>query len=79
MERLLPARYSAVIGLGDLTAAQQALAEFLEVDLDLLAGAGMGSSAAQETEISPQKMEKWIDALPRDEVNSILKQLLKPA
>jgi len=32
-----------VSGLGSLTAAQQALAEFLEVDPDLLAGAGMGS------------------------------------
>jgi hypothetical protein len=63
-------------GLGDLTAAQQALAEFLEVDPDLLAGAGMGSPAAQETEVSRREMEKWIDALPRDEVNSILKLLL---
>ena len=65
-----------VSGLGDLTAAQQALAEFLEVDPDLLAGAGMGSPAAQETEVSRREMEKWIDALPRDEVNSILKLLL---
>jgi len=30
-------------GMGNLTAAQKALAEFLEVDPDLLAGAGMGS------------------------------------
>ena len=35
-------------GLGHLTAAQQALAEFLEVDQDLLAGAGMGSPALQD-------------------------------
>ena len=35
-------------GLGNLTAAQQALAEFLEVDQDLLAGAGMGSPALQD-------------------------------
>ena len=35
----------AVSGLGSLTSAQQALAEFLEVDPDLLAGAGMGSPA----------------------------------
>jgi hypothetical protein len=66
-----------VSGLGNLTASQQALAEFLEVDSDLLAGAGMGSPAAQETEISRREMEKWIDALPREEVNSILKQLLE--
>jgi hypothetical protein len=67
----------SVSGLGNPTAAQQALAEFLEVDPDLLAGAGMGSPAVQETEVSQREMEKWIDALPRDEVNSILKQLLE--
>ncbi|RJP37135.1 MAG: hypothetical protein C4548_14860 [Desulfobacteraceae bacterium] len=66
-----------VSGLGNLTASQKALAEFLEVDPDLLAGAGMGSPAAQETEVSRREMEKWINALPREEVNSILKQLLE--
>ncbi|MBN1226499.1 MAG: hypothetical protein JXA79_05875, partial [Deltaproteobacteria bacterium] len=60
-----------------LTEAQQALAEFLEVDADFLAGAGMGSPAAPKTEISGQEMDNWIDSLPRDEVNSVLKQLLK--
>ena len=67
----------SVSGLANLTAAQQALAEFLEVDPDLLAGAGMGSPAVQETEVSRREMEKWIDALPREEVHSILKQLLE--
>ncbi len=66
-----------VSGLGDLAAAQLALAEFLEVDPDLLAGAGMGSPAAQETEVLRRETEKWIDALPREEVNSLLKQLLE--
>jgi len=51
----------SVGGLASLTAAQQALAEFLEVDPDLLAGAGMGSPAEQETEVSQREMEKWID------------------
>lgn len=67
----------AANGLQSLTEAQQALAEFLEVDADLLAGAGMGSPAAPKTEISGQEMDNWIDSLPRDEVNSVLKQLLK--
>jgi hypothetical protein len=66
-----------VSGLENMTASQQALAEFLEVDPDLLVGAGMGSPATQETEVSRREMEKWIDALPRDEVNSILKQFLE--
>jgi len=63
-------------GLASLTAAQQALAEFLDVDPDLLAGAGMGRPAAPKAKILRKEMEKWVDALPRDEVNSILKQLL---
>ena len=67
----------SVSGLANLTAAQQALAEFLEVDPDLLAGAGMGSPAASKAEISPEEMDEWIDALPREEVHSIMKQLLE--
>jgi hypothetical protein len=67
----------SVGGLANLTAAQQALAEFLEVDPDLLAGAGMGNPAAQKTEVSRREMQKWFDALPREETDSILKQLLE--
>ncbi|MCK8600266.1 hypothetical protein [Desulfoferrobacter suflitae] len=67
----------SVNDLASLTASQKALAEFLEVDPDLLAGAGMGSPAVQETEVSRREMEKWIDALPREEIHSILKQLLE--
>jgi hypothetical protein len=67
----------SISGLGSLTAAQQALAEFLEVDPDLLAGAGMGSPAAQSEEISEKDMDKWIDGFPRNEVKAVLKQLLE--
>jgi hypothetical protein len=67
----------SVRGLGQPTAAQQALAEFLEVDPDLLAGAGMGRPAAAEAEISAQEMDQWIDGMPGEEVKSILKQLLE--
>ena len=66
----------SISGLGSLTAAQQALVEFLEVDPDLLAGAGMGSPAAQRDEISEKDMDRWIDALPRNEVKAVLEQLL---
>jgi hypothetical protein len=67
----------SVSGLANLTAAQQALAEFLEVDPDLLAGVGIGSLAAPKAEFSRHEMERWIDALPREDVNSILKLLLE--
>ena len=66
----------SVSGLANLTAAQQALAEFIEVDPDLLAGAGMGSPSAPKADFQEEEMEKWITALPRDEVNSALKKLL---
>jgi hypothetical protein len=65
-----------VEGLGSLTSAQQALAEFLEVDQDLLAGAGMGSPERKYEGVPQKGMEEWIDGLPRDEVTEVLKQLL---
>ena len=64
-------------GMGNLTAAQKALAEFLEVDPDLLAGAGMGSPAARDDDISQKEMDEWIDDLPRDVVTAVLKQILE--
>jgi len=64
-------------GMGSLTAAQQALAEFLEVDEDLLAGAGMGSPTLHAEEPTQKDMDDWLDALPRDEVLALLKQLLE--
>jgi hypothetical protein len=67
----------SVSGLGSLTSAQHALAEFLEVDTDLLAGAGMDSPTAQDEEIFQKEMDEWIDALPRDEVTAVLKQLVE--
>lgn len=66
----------ALSGLGNLTAAQNALAEFLEIDPDLLAGAGMGSPERQETGFSEAEMEAWIKGLPRPRVDEILKWLL---
>jgi hypothetical protein len=66
-----------VEGMGNLTAAQQALAEFLEVNEDLLAGAGIGSPAPQAEETSQKEMDDWLDELPHDEVLALLKQLLE--
>ena len=64
-------------GMGSLTAAQQALREFLEVDEDLLAGAGIGSPDLQAEDLSQKDSDDWLDALPRDEVFALLKQLLE--
>ncbi len=66
----------ALSGLGNLTAAQKALAKFLEVEPDLLAGAGMGSPEQKGSGHSQAEMEVWIKGLSRTRVNEILKWLL---
>jgi len=64
-------------GLGSLTIAQQALVEFLDVDKDLLTGAGIGSSDPQTEELSQKEIDDWLGNLPSDEVLMLLKQLLE--
>lgn len=66
----------SIKGLGELTTAQKALAEFLEVDEDLLVGAGIGSPAIQAGEPSQNEIDEWIGKLPHDEVTDILRQLI---
>jgi len=65
-----------VSGLGQWTAAQLALAEFLEVDEDLLAGAALGSPSARDRDVSQQDMVAWIHDLPGEEAKEVVKQLL---
>ncbi len=66
-----------VEGMGNLTAAQVALAEFLEVDEDLLAGAGIGSPTLQDKGPSQKEMDDWLDGLPREDVLALLKLLME--
>lgn len=66
----------ALEGLDCLTLAQQDLAEFLEVDPDLLAGAGMGRSSLKEPELKEQMIEDWLNTLPQKEMKDILSLLL---
>ena len=64
-------------GLSRLTAAQQSLAEFLEIDVDLLAAAGLsdrqGSKPESESDV---ELDTWIAALPTAEKTAMLKLLL---
>lgn len=62
MARLAPLEPLIPDGLAPFTAAQQALAEFLEVDVDLLAGAGMDRPVAQNTAGSTE-IAPWLAAL----------------
>ena len=64
-------------GLSRLTAAQHALAEFLEVDPDLLTAVGLfdRGDAERDSEGDAQR-DVWIAALPAAEKSAILKLLL---
>ncbi|MFF4750497.1 hypothetical protein ACWD5R_37515 [Streptomyces sp. NPDC002514] len=64
-------------GLGELTAAQRALADFLRVDGDLLAVAAQASPATPKTSARPTKKElaPLIAALPRKEKDALLLRL----
>lgn len=64
-------------GLSRLTAAQQSLAEFLEVDEDLLAAAGL--SDRQDSKPDGERdaeLDVWIAALPAAERTAMFKLLL---
>jgi len=64
-------------GLSRLTAAQQSLAEFLEVDEDLLTAAGLSDQQATKPDRkSDAELDTWIAELPMLKKASILKLLL---
>lgn len=64
-------------GLSRLTAAQQSLAEFLEVDEDLLAAAGLSDQQGSKPDSeSDAERDVWIAALPAAEKTAMLKLLL---
>lgn len=56
-------------GLGELTAAQEAMVEFLRIDVDLVSAAASGSAAAM-TDDAP--FRRWLAALPSKEKNAWL-------
>jgi hypothetical protein len=66
-----------VEGLGNLTASQQALAEFLKVDGDLLVGAGINNLPMLTEEPFHAKIDDFLRELPREEAFMLLKQLLE--
>jgi hypothetical protein len=65
-------------GLSKLTAAQQALAEFLEVDPDLLTAAAAASPEAADAAVDADKeMDAWLAGVPAEEARMSLKLLLQ--
>lgn len=67
----------ALDGLADLTPAQIALAEFIEANKDWLTGCGIGRPSFKSSDIQPQEMAAWIDALPPEKSKAVLLELLK--
>lgn len=61
--------------LGNLSAAQQAFAEFLRIDADLIAVAAERSAAAPLAGPSPAELERWIGGLPEADKNALLLRL----
>lgn len=66
----------ALKGLGELTLPQQALAELLAVDQDLLAGAGIGNPPLQQAAVNGTVVDAWLDQLPQPEIKKYLRLLL---
>lgn len=59
-------------GLGTLTAAQRALADFLRLDDDLLATAAQASPPLEEIADDPADLTAWVTRLPVAEKNRLL-------
>lgn len=67
-------------GLGQLSAAQQALVEFLEIDPDMLEAAAAGSAHATPAQTDAEEarcIDRWLDEWPREEMAAALKLMLQ--
>jgi hypothetical protein len=61
-------------GLSQLSAAQNALAAFLEIDADIIAAAAIGSADASDR---PESVDAWLLSLSPDELRSMLKSIVR--
>lgn len=62
-------------GLAQLTPAQQALAEFLEVDVDLLEAAASASAAATMDRDEEQRIGAWLDGWQAQDMKDVLTRI----
>lgn len=63
-------------GLRDFTSPQLALAEFLEVDPDLLKGVGSGREECRNKTVSRKQKMNWVQNLPEKEIREIIRQII---
>ena len=61
-------------GLSQMSAAQNALAAFLEIDADIIAAAAIGSADASDR---PESVDAWLQSLSPDELRSMLKSIVR--
>ena len=66
-------------GMSQLTAAQQALVEFLEIDPDLVAAAAARSMDIDEYLQDDDSVEVWVAELRRNEIRTVFNLLLQGA
>lgn len=64
-------------GLGMLTAAQRALADFLRLDDELLAIAAQTSPPLEQVSDDPDALAAWVRCLPVDEKNRLLERVVQ--
>jgi hypothetical protein len=64
-------------GLGALSAAQRALADFLRVDEDLLETAARTSPPIKAAREDPRALSTWVEHLPEAEKNQLLLRLMQ--
>ncbi|MES2353435.1 MAG: hypothetical protein V4568_03355 [Pseudomonadota bacterium] len=65
-------------GMSQLSAAQQALVEFLEIDPDLIAAVAAGSNEAEDWH-DDDSVEIWLAGLSKDEMRTVFNLLLQGA
>jgi len=63
-------------GLGELTAAQEALVEFAMIDADLLGAAAAASAPLPRTGGEDETLERWLEQRPVDELRGVARLLL---
>lgn len=66
-------------GMSQLTAAQQALADFLEIDADLLSAAAAASQQIQDYVPDDDSVEVWLAELRKNEIETVFNLLLQGA
>ena len=64
-------------GLGQLNGQLQSLADFLDIDVDLVAAAAESSTAQPASGLSNEDVSKWVAVLPEKDKDALLTRLIE--